>query len=129
MLDCSKHEGRLMASAFNVYIKARRIERGLSIREAAARMKVSPSRLGELERGKTYARDRDTRPGRDLIARMAAAYDLPEAVLLVEAGYPAERPPEFSPEIQQAIALINMLTPDGRKLALGLLRLLVEQGR
>ena len=118
----------MMAAAFSDYIRARRLERGLSIREAAARMGVSPSRLGEIERGKTYARERDTLPSKDLLARMAVAYGLPEGILLTAAGYPSPDGAQVSPETEQAISMFEMLSEEGRKLALGLIRVLIEQG-
>jgi hypothetical protein len=60
---------------------------------------------------------------------MATVYEIPEGLLLSEAGYPSSTPAEQPLEVQQAIAMLYMLSDDGRLLALSLLRLLVEQRR
>lgn len=114
---------------FGEWIRERRSERGLSQKEAAARLKISPSRLAEIEAGVTYARGRPTRPSRELVLRMAVTYGLAEELLLAEAGFPVSKEPELSSEARKAIAMFDALSEEGQRLTLAFMRMLLAEGK
>lgn len=114
---------------FGAYLKEQRSRRGLSIRKAAALVGVSPSRLGEIERGESYRTLRETRPSRELIESLARAYEIDVNGLLEMAGYQsAAAAPAFSPKARLAIELFESLDPDRQELALEMLKLFSRQG-
>lgn len=114
-------------SDFGSYLKAQRKARGWTLKEAADRIGTSTSRLAEVERGKSYHTEHATRPSRDLVERMAKAYELPADLLLIEAGYTPSPAKELSPEASRMLLLFESLPLDRRQLALGILRLMAEE--
>ena len=114
-------------SQFGPYIKAQREARGWSLREASLKIKTSSSRLKEVERGKSYHTDHATKPSRELVQRIATAYDLPKDVLLAQAGYEAGPLTELSQEALKLIGLFETLPADRKELALGIISLLASR--
>lgn len=113
-------------SDFGAYLKAQREAKGWTLREAAKRIKVSASRLTEIERGKSYHTDHATKPSREVVERIAQAYDLSKDLLLAEAGYDVGPLSELSPETLRLVRLFESLPLEKRKLALAVLRLFAE---
>ena len=77
---------------FGHFIKARRLELGLTIRQAAKRSGIQPSRLHDLESGHSSTTLKATGPTRDNIRGLAQGYGLPEAVLFSFADRPSLEP-------------------------------------
>ncbi|MNX87846.1 Helix-turn-helix domain protein [compost metagenome] len=73
---------------FSAALKARRTELNLSLKEAARRTGIQPSRLHDLEQGRSSTTGKPTGPTRDNIKRIAKGYLQDEAYLLDLAGYP-----------------------------------------
>ncbi|MDB5098050.1 MAG: Helix-turn-helix domain [Cyanobacteria bacterium RYN_339] len=111
---------------FGAQIRARRVVLGWTVREAAPKLGVSRSRLSEIERGLSYSTGNATRPSRELVERVAEVYDLPRDLLLVSAGYPVDTPLELSPATRDMLVLFERLTPNGQRVAMGMLRILVD---
>lgn len=111
---------------FGSYLKAQRKARGWALKAAAEQIGTSTSRLAEVERGKSYHTEHETRPSRELVERMAAAYGLPVDLLLIEAGYTPSIAKDLSPEANRMLLLFEALPPDRKDLALGILRLMAE---
>ncbi|MNS01618.1 Transcriptional regulator ClgR [compost metagenome] len=111
---------------FGDYLKDQRERRKWTLRHAAEQIGTSASRLSEIERGQSYHTGHATRPSRELVERIARAYDLPLQVLLASAGYPEVNTPELSAEARIAAALFENLSPERKDLALGMLHLLAE---
>lgn len=113
-------------SGFGAQVRAKREMLGWTVRDAAPRLGISRSRLSEIERGQSYSTGNPTRPSRELVEKIAEVYGLPLELLLVLAGYPEEAPLELSPASRDMLVLFERLTPDGQRLALGMLRMLVD---
>lgn len=113
-------------SEFGSYLKAQRTARKWSLRDAAGRIGISTSRLAEIERGLSYHTEHATRPSRDIVERMAEAYELPLNLLLIEAGYTPSPVMDLSPEASRMLLLFETLPADRKHLALGILRLMAE---
>lgn len=77
---------------FGEFISGCREARKWSQRQAARAIGISPMRLAELERGISRTTGHATRPAPELVARMAAAYELPTDYLRELAGYAREHP-------------------------------------
>lgn len=117
-------------SDFGSYIKGQRKALGWTLRQAAAHIGVSSSRLAEIERGKSYHTDHATRPTRELAERIAQAYDLPMDIVLAEAGFPLRSTPDLTPESTRLLAMFETLPPEKRHIVLGILHVFVEsEGR
>lgn len=113
-------------SDFGNYLKDQRERRKWTLRHAAEQIGTSASRLSEIERGQSYHTGNATKPSRELVERIALAYDLPLQVLLASAGYPESGPREFSDEAKLVAAIFENLSPERKELALGMIRLLAE---
>jgi transcriptional regulator with XRE-family HTH domain len=113
-------------SKFGSYLKEQRKARGLTLSKAAELIGISTSRLAEIERGTSYHTDHATRPSRELVEKIAKAFDLPRDMLLIEAGHPVDAVSELSPEARRLLLLFETLSPERKRLALGMLRLLAE---
>lgn len=105
-------------SDIGAYLRAQRLKKGWSLREAAAQIGISYSRLTELERGKSYTTDHPTRAGREIIERIAVAYGLDSQVLLAEAGYAVGEVSELSSDARRLLMLYESLPNDRKKLLL-----------
>lgn len=77
---------------FGAFITACREAKKWSQRRAAKEIGVSSMRLAELERGVSRTTGNATRPAPELVARIAAAYELPTDYLRELAGYAREFP-------------------------------------
>ena len=75
-------------SPFIAAIKSRRAELQLSLKEASRRTGIHPSRLHDLEQGRSSTTGKPTSPTRDNIKRLAKGYQLSEEFLLDLAGRP-----------------------------------------
>lgn len=77
---------------FGAFIVGLREARKWSQRHAAREIQVSSMRLAELEKGISRTTGHATRPSPELIARMAAVYEVPTDHLRDLAGYAREHP-------------------------------------
>lgn len=112
-------------SSFGAYLKELRERQGWTVRKAATTIGVSSSRLAEIERGESYRTLRETKPSRDLIVRMAKAYDVSSDVLLELAGYQVNKAmPETTPDARLMLELYTSLPPDRQELAIQMLKVL-----
>ncbi|MNL38773.1 Helix-turn-helix domain protein [compost metagenome] len=111
---------------FGKYLKAQRNARGWTLRHAAKQIGTSLSRLSEIERGQSYHTEHATRPSRELVEKIAQAYELSPTLLLTEAGYPVGPTAELSPEAVRMLSLFEALPTERKRLALGILRLMAE---
>lgn len=75
-------------SPFSDVIRARRAELLLSLKEASKRTGIQPSRLHDLEQGRSSTTGKPTSPTRDNIKRLAKGYQLSEEFLLDIVGRP-----------------------------------------
>ncbi len=48
-----------MNTSFGEYIKAKRIEKGITLRDMAAKLDIAPSYMSDIEKGRRYAPDKD----------------------------------------------------------------------
>ena len=110
-------------SRFGAYLKELRERQNWTVRKAAAVIGVSPSRLAEIERGESYRTLRETKPSRDLITRMAKAYEVSCDILLELAGYQVNKAmPETTPDARLMLELYESLPPDHKELAIQMLK-------
>lgn len=72
---------RMVAPGFGAYLRNLRVERSLSLREAAMALKISFTYLQKLEAG-----TRTTIPSVLMLQQMAAAYDVPTTQVFAAAG-------------------------------------------
>ena len=112
---------------FGALIRAKRQAKGWSLRGAAARISLSPSRLAEIERGISYHTERATRPTADLVERIARVYDISVDLALTEAGYSPYSPSELSADSERLVAMFESLPGDLREVAFDLVQVLVER--
>lgn len=112
---------------FGARVRAKRIELGLKVREAATRLGISTSRLAALERGRSYSTDQVTRPSRELVETFARVYSLPLDLLLACAGYECGELAELDAESRQLLLMFNSLPPDRRFLALEVMAVLAKR--
>lgn len=105
-------------SRFSDYIRARRLESGLSLVEAARRTGIQPSRLHDLEQGRSSTTGKPTGPTRDNIGRLARGYAIPEELLLDIAGRPALD--AATVEERQLVSQFRDLVPGHRQAVLRL---------
>lgn len=49
----------VMKMDFGTFIKGKRIEKGIALRELADKLKITPSYLSDIEKGRRYAPDKD----------------------------------------------------------------------
>ena len=103
---------------FGGRVRAKRIELGLKVREAAGRLGISTSRLAALERGRSYSTDAATRPSRELVETFARIYGMPLDLLFASAGYAKGELAELDPQSRQLLLMFKSLPPDQRFLAL-----------
>jgi len=103
--------------------KAQRRARRRTVKEAAARIGVSSSRLAELERGKSYHTDHATRPSRDFAERIAEGFGLAPSDVLAEAGFELPAAVPVSKDTARLISLYERLSPDRKALAMEMMRL------
>jgi transcriptional regulator with XRE-family HTH domain len=89
---------------FGLYIGRLRDERGLSLRQAAKRIGVSFSRLGEWERATDSHTGKAVLPPRAAIVDIARAYGVPADALLALAGYRTSQDPATPDEVQMLSA-------------------------
>ncbi|MNK93481.1 helix-turn-helix protein [compost metagenome] len=73
----------------SVFLKQRRQELGLSLKEAARRTGIQPSRLHDLEQGKNSSTGRSTAPTRANICQIARGYAVSEDYILDLMGRPS----------------------------------------
>ncbi len=73
---------------FSKAIKARRSELNYSLKEASRRTGIQPSRLHDLEQGRSSTTGKPTGPSRENIKKIAKGYLLDEAYLLDLSGQP-----------------------------------------
>lgn len=107
------------------YLKAKRLERKLSLRAAASAIGVDHMRLSDIERGTNRATGHPTRPSRALTERIAQAYGLPKDYLLDLAGYPRAQP-ELDDEAGLVLELFRSLDRHHQALAVSILRAMHE---
>ena len=72
-----------------VFLKARRLELGLSLKEAAKRTGIQPSRLHDLEQARSSTTGKTTSPTRDNIRRIAKGLNVAEEFLRAFEGRPS----------------------------------------
>lgn len=120
-------EGSL--SDFGRFIKSRRVDMGLSLREAAKRIQISHNRLAELEKGLSYRTANETRPGRELVLRIAASYALPYEPLMAMAGFDVGEASLLAPDSREVVTLYESLSEVRKGIAIELLRALAEGDR
>ena len=101
-------------------LKRLRAERGWSRETAAKAIGISRNRLEELELGVTRGTGRPTRPSRENVVNLAAAYGLPRDFLLIRAGYVAENP-ELTEQESYVLTVFRTLDNDQQALAMRLL--------
>lgn len=106
---------------FGAYIKELRVNKGLSLREAAKRIDINHMRLSEIESGKSRGTGRDTRPRREVVIRMAEVYEVPVNTLLEKAGFAAFRS-EADARENLLIDLFRELSEDQQEMVIRLLR-------
>lgn len=117
-------------SKFGTYLKELREAKGWTVRKAASMIDVSPSRLAEIERGESYRTLRETMPSRELIGRMAKAYEVSADILLELAGYQVNKAiPEISAEARLVLELFEGLSPERKDLAIQMLRVFARPAR
>lgn len=107
------------------WLKAKRLAASLSLRQAALAAGVDHARLMDLERGVDRNTGKPTRPRRETLERLAIAYNLGLDVVSEAAGLGAPAP-VTDPELQAMLDLFRQLTRDERRLALSLVRVLVD---
>lgn len=73
--------------SFSSYIKDRRHELGLSLKEASRRTGIQPSRLHDLEQGRNSTTGKPTEPTRENITLLSKGYQLSREFLFELAGH------------------------------------------
>lgn len=73
--------------AFSSYIKNRRHELGLTLKEASRRTGIQPSRLHDLEQGRNSTTGKPTAPTRENIKLLSRGYQLPIEFMFELAGH------------------------------------------
>lgn len=104
---------------FGAFIARCREALGWSQRRAAREIGVSSMRLAELERGISRSTGHATRASPDLVARMAATYEVPTETLRELAGYAREHP-ELSTDESLLLERYRKLEEPFRRIALEL---------
>jgi transcriptional regulator with XRE-family HTH domain len=96
--------------AFGYSIRSLRLERGLTLRQMAQRVAVSPRQVSDWERGRRY-------PRLDRVADIARALDIP-ADVLVAAAFSTRAPEVEGMQVPEPPVLhtSGVLGPDGRPL-------------
>jgi transcriptional regulator with XRE-family HTH domain len=112
---------------FGLRVRERRLVLGLTIREAARRLMMSPSRLGAIEKGIAYSTGNPTRPRREAVERIADVYGLPREILLAAAGFTSGTVADLDEEARHLLMMFAGLNLDRKQIALGFMRVLSEQ--
>lgn len=109
------------------YLRETRGQLGLSVRDAGKRLKVSYTRLQEIEAGVSRRTGKATKPGIDFLFKVAKGYNQPLPLLLEMAGLA----PKSKDEVQEAeiIKIIRGLPDQDRDLIVTILRAMEAQGR
>jgi len=102
----------------SAYLKTRRQELNLSLKEAARRTGLQPSRLHDLEQGVSSTTGKPTAPTRSNIKKLAHGYQVSEDYLLDLAGRPHLNP--ATDEEMRLIAHFRELIPGHRGAVLAL---------
>lgn len=76
-----------LSERFGVRLAQLRESRNLSLRGAAKKIGIGPTRLMSLEQGKDQNTGKPTLPSANLTIDIARAYHVPKEQLLLEAGY------------------------------------------
>lgn len=115
-----------MAEAnLGAWLKAKRLEAGLNLRQAAIAAGIDHARLMDLERGVDRNTGRPTRPRRETLERLAQAYRLGFDVVAEAAGV-ALPLPLVEPQLEELLNLYRSLGAGDRLLAVALVRALAE---
>ena len=95
-------------------LKQLRQAKCLTTRGAARALEISPSRLGDFERGTSHVGKYPAVPSRDLLVKMADLYGFPVATLLALAGLPEAEPdsPPRPSEIELGVAELGQIYRD-----------------
>lgn len=112
---------------FGKRVKERRQALGLTLREAARRLDLSPSRLGAIERGVAYSTGNATRPRRDLVERVADVFELPRDLLLASAGYVTGAVADLDEDTRHLVTMFVTLPPERKRIALGFMQVLSDR--
>ena len=112
---------------FGARVRARRNELRFTVRDAAKRLGISPSRLAAVERGRSYSTDATTRPSRELVERFARIYGLPQDVLLAAAGYDAGVLGELDDDARHLLIMFNSLPADQKRFALDIMQVIAKR--
>lgn len=110
---------------FGAKLRELRENKEWTLRRAAKAAGITHQRLAELEAGVARGTGKATRPSKDVVGRLARAYDVPKDFLLELAGYARERP-LISDRDALLLDLFHLLSDGKQRLALGMLRLLAE---
>lgn len=113
-------------NTFGRFIRERRQERRWSLRYAAREIGITHPRLAELEAGFTYGTGKRTGPSREMVKRIASAYQLSTESLLELAGYAREHP-DLEPDDVLMLELFHKLDAPRRRTALQLLKALDDE--
>lgn len=94
-----------LSEQFGLRLAQLREEQKLSIRGAAKKIGIGPTRLMSLEQGRDQNTGKPTLPSPSLTADIARAYHIPKEQLLVEAGYlPWQLGPQEAAEATRVLA-------------------------